>query len=239
MLAQENGIELDHGPQSRAVERLCIAARATRPVEKMIRFVIAPNGDAVPDLKRNLPGRGVWVTATRKTLDQAIKAGAFARAFRREVRIAADLAGRTEDLLESAVFDGLAIARKAGLVALGFAKIESALAHGRIVALLHAAEAAPDGVRKLDAALRQSGQTGLVTVTRILSAAQLDLALGRPNVVHAALLAGRASDTFIARLRRLEGFRSGELGRDDGQDALEPVKLPGKRNASEAAYGTG
>jgi predicted RNA-binding protein YlxR (DUF448 family) len=235
MLAQENGIELDHGPQSRAVERFCIAARATRPVEKMIRFVIAPNGEAVADLKRNLPGRGAWVTATRKALDQAIKGAAFARAFRREVRVAADLAGRTEGLLENAVLDGLAIARKAGLVALGFTKIENALARGRIVALLHATEAAPDGVKKLDAALRQSGQVGSVTVARILSAAQLDLALGRPNVVHAALLAGRASDTFVARLRRLEGFRSGELG----QDPLEPVKLPGKRNASEAAYGTG
>ena len=214
MLAQESGIELDHGPQSRAVERFCIAARATRPVEKMIRFVIAPNGEAVADLKRNLPGRGAWVTATRKALDQAIKGAAFARAFRREVRVAADLAGRTEDLLENAVLDGLAIARKAGLVALGFTKIENALAHGRIVALLHATEAAPDGVKKLDAALRQSGQIGSVTVARILSAAQLDLALGRPNVVHAALLAGRASDTFVARLRRLEGFRSGELGQD-------------------------
>lgn len=235
MLARENGIELDHGPQSRAVERFCIATQATRPVEKMIRFVIAPHGEAVPDLKHNLPGRGVWVTATRKTLDQAIKASAFARAFRREVRVAADLGGRTEGLLENAVLDGLAVARKAGLVTLGFAKIENALARDRIVALLHAAEAAPDGVKKLDAALRQSGQAGSVTVTRILSRAQLDLALGRPNVVHAALLAGRASDTFMARLRRLEGFRSGELG----QDALEPVKLTGKRNASEAAYGTG
>jgi predicted RNA-binding protein YlxR (DUF448 family) len=235
MLGQENGIELDHGPQSRAVERFCIATRATRPVEKMIRFVIAPNGEAVPDLKRNLPGRGVWVTATRKALDQAIKGGAFTRAFRRQVRVAAELAGRTEDLLENAVLDALAVASKAGLVALGFTKIENAMAHDRIVALLHAAEAAPDGVKKLDAALRQSGQAGSVTVTRILSAAQLDLALGRPNVVHAALLVGRASDTFMARLRRLEGFRSGELG----QGALEPVKLTGKRNASEAAYGTG
>jgi predicted RNA-binding protein YlxR (DUF448 family) len=235
MLAQESGIELDHGPQSRAVERFCIATRATRPVEKMIRFVIAPNGEAVPDLKHTLPGRGVWVTATRKALDQAIKANAFTRAFRREVRVAADLAGRTEDLLENAVLDGLAVTRKAGLVALGFTKIENALVRDRIVALLHAAEAAPDGVKKLDAALRRSGQAGSVTVTRILGAAQLDLALGRPNVVHAALLAGRASDTFMARLRHLEGFRSGELV----QDAVEPVKLPGKRNASEAAYGTG
>jgi uncharacterized protein len=38
--------------------------------------------------------------------------------------------------------------------------------------------------------------------------AQLDLAFGRPNVVHAALLAGSASDGFLARYRSLERFRA-------------------------------
>ena len=64
MLAQSDAIELDHGPRSRGAERFCVVTRAVRPIERMIRFVIAPNGEAVPDIKRNLPGRGVWVTAT-------------------------------------------------------------------------------------------------------------------------------------------------------------------------------
>jgi predicted RNA-binding protein YlxR (DUF448 family) len=176
-----------------------------RPVEEMIRFVIAPNGKAVADLKQNLPGRGVWVTATRSALAQAVKTNAFARGLRREVRLDADLVGRTEQLLESAALDALAIARKAGLVAMGFAKVETALKREAVIALLHAAEAAPDGVKKLDSAVRHSQQ-----VIRILTAQQLDLALGRPNVIHAALLAGRASETFMARLRRLERFRGSE-----------------------------
>ena len=189
-----------------------MATRAVRPVEHMIRFVIAPNGEAVADLKQNLPGRGVWVTATRSALDRALKANAFARGFRRDVRLAGDLVPRTERLLENAALDALAVARKAGLVAMGFAQVETALKREAVIALLHAAEAASDGVKKLDSALRQSRQSGSVRIIRILTTGQLDLALGRPNVIHAAVLAGRASETFMARLRRLERFRSAEFG---------------------------
>ena len=212
MLAQSDATELDDGPRSRGTERFCVATRAVRPVEHMIRFVIAPNGEAVADLKQNLPGRGVWVTATRSALDRALKANAFARGFRRDVRLAGDLVPRTERLLENAALDALAVARKAGLVAMGFAQVETALKREAVIALLHAAEAAPDGVKKFDSALKQSRQSRSVRIIRILTTGQLDLALGRPNVIHAALLAGRASETFMARLRRLEQFRSAEFG---------------------------
>jgi len=207
MLAQLDATELDDGPRLRGAERLCLATRTVRPVEHMIRFVIAPNGEAIADLKHNLPGRGVWVTATRNALDRAVKANAFARGFRRDVRVTGDLVADTERLLENAAVDALAVARKAGLIAIGFAQVETALKRDTVTALLHAAEAAPNGVKKLDSALRQSRQSESVSIVRILTTSQLDLALGRPNVIHAALLAGRASETFMARLRRLERFR--------------------------------
>jgi uncharacterized protein len=219
MTALSADIELDAGPRSRDRERLCVATRTVRPVTDLIRFVVGPDGEAVPDLKSKLPGRGVWVTGTRDALGEAIKRKVFARGFKRDVRLAADLLNRTERLLEKAVLDALAIAGKGGFVAAGFAKVEAALAHEEIAALLHAAEASPDGVRKLDAALRRRPQTHPVTVISTLTVAQLDLALGRPNVVHAALLAGPASDTFLARSRRLERFRTGDLGSSAGKMA--------------------
>jgi uncharacterized protein len=202
---------LDGGPHTRELTRLCVATHTVRPVGDLIRFVIGPNGEAVPDLKGKLPGRGVWVTATRDALADAVKRKAFSRGFRRDLRVAADLVVNTERLLESALLDALAIAGKSGLVAAGFSKTEGALAHEDVVAIVHAADASPDGVRKLDAALRQRRTGGPVGKIQILTSAQLDLALGRPNVVHAALLAGRASDTVLARLRRLERFRAGDL----------------------------
>ena len=212
MPTQPNDIELDKGPRSGGLERFCVATRTVRPVENLIRFVVAPDGQAVPDLKRKLPGRGVWVTATQGALDAAIKGRAFTRGFKRDVRVSADLVSHTERLLEKAALDALAVANKAGLVAVGFAKVERALAQDRVIALLHTVEAAPDGVRKLDAARRRLPQAGWVAAIGFLKSNQLDLALGRPNVVHAALLAGSVSDTFLARLRRLERFRTGDLG---------------------------
>lgn len=212
---------LDCGPHSRGRERLCVATRTVRSVADLIRFVVGPDGEAVPDLKCRLPGRGVWVTATQEVLADAIARKALARGFKRDVRLPADLAARTERLLMQAVVDALAIAGKSGLVAAGFAKAATALEHEHVIALLHAVEASGDGVRKLDViARRQSGGQGAKTppVIEFLTSAQLDLALGRSNVIHAALLAGPASDTFLSRSRRLQRYRTGGAG-DRGNQA--------------------
>jgi len=211
--------ELDRGPHTRERERLCAASRTVQPVSDLIRFVIGPDGEAVPDIKCKLPGRGVWVTATKQALEEAIKRKAFARGFKRDVRLPMDLGTRTERLLEQSALDALAIAGKAGLVAAGFGKAAAALERENVVALLHSVEAAPDGVRKLGAAVRHRPSRE-VPVIEFLTSAQLDLALGRPNVVHAALLAGPASDTFLSRSRRLERFRTGGAG-DRGNRAGE------------------
>ena len=221
MIAPSPDIDLDAGPRAQELERMCVATRTVKPVADMIRFVIGPDGEAVPDLKRKLPGRGVWVTATQDALSDAVKRKALARGFKREVRLPADLVARTGELLERAALDALAMAGKAGLVATGFTRVEAALVREKVVALLHAAEAAADGVRKLDAALRRRLEHDPIVTIGILTSAQLDLAFGRPNVVHAALLAGPPSDTFLARLQRLERFRSGELSRPGKSTRLE------------------
>jgi predicted RNA-binding protein YlxR (DUF448 family) len=221
MIAPSRDIELDTGPRAQELERMCVVTRTVRPVADMIRFVIGPDGEAVPDLKRKLPGRGVWVTATQDALSDAVKRKALVRGFKREVRLPADLVARTGQLLERGALDALAMAGKAGLVATGFTRVEAALAQQEVIALLHAAEAAADGVRKLDAGWRRRPERGPIVTIGILTSAQLDLALGRPNVIHAALLAGPSSDTFLARLRRLERFRSDEPSRPGKSTRLE------------------
>lgn len=217
MLAQSTDDALDAGPRkaARGAERLCASTGMVRPVDDMIRFVVSPDGAAVPDLKRRLPGRGVWITATRSALGRAIARKAFARSFKRDVRITPDLLDTTERLLERAALDALAIAYKAGRAVTGFAKVEAALAHANAAALLHASDAAPDGVRKLNAAMRRNGDGhGPVAVVAAFTSAQLDLAMGRSNVVHAALLAGPESKAFLTRAARLERFRTGTVATD-------------------------
>jgi uncharacterized protein len=210
MLARAPDDALDAGPRKSAVERRCASTGAVKPVDDMIRFVIAPDGAVVADLKRRLPGRGVWITATRAALRDAIARKAFARSFKRELRVAPELLAVTEQLLERGALDALAIAYKARRVAVGFAKVEAALAHGEAVAVLHATDAAADGVRKLQAAMRRAaaGQAS-PAILNVFTSAQLDLALGRSNVIHAALVAGPESRAFLARAGRLEHFRTG------------------------------
>jgi hypothetical protein len=146
-------------------------------------------------------------------LKQAVARRAFARGFRREVKADAALVDLTDRLLEKAALDSLAMAFKARRVLPGFAKVEAAIAHEPVVRMLHAADAGRDGVRKLDAALRHRAEdgSGAVPVDATFTSAQLDLALGRPNVIHAALLAGPESEAFAARLARLTRFRTGGL----------------------------
>ena len=162
MLDQPHDNALDAGPHKRApgTQRFCAASGAVKPVGEMIRFVVGPDGAAVPDLKRRLPGRGIWITATRQALRSAIARKAFARAFKRDVRLAPDLVETTERLIERAALDALAICHKAGKLAIGFANADAALARARVVALLNAAEAAPDGTRKLTAALHRRADAG-------------------------------------------------------------------------------
>jgi predicted RNA-binding protein YlxR (DUF448 family) len=213
MLAETQQPEFDTGPRNVDLggERLCVATRKVKPVAELLRFVVAPDGQIVPDLKRKLPGRGIWVTATRKALTDAVRRNAFGRGFDRKVAIPADLADMTERLLQRSALDALAITGKAGQIVTGFSKVEASLARGHVVALLHAADAAPDGVRKIGAIGRESEEEGRkIPVVSAFNSAQLNLALGRPNVVHAALLAGPASETFLARCARLERFRAGE-----------------------------
>ena len=212
--AATDRLALDAGPRRVAPgsERFCAATGMVRPVDEMIRFVVAPDGVAVADIKSTLPGRGIWITASREALGTAIARKVFRRGFKREVKVAPDMVAATERLLEQSALAALAMAHKAGLIAIGFTRTEAAI--GQAVALLHAADAAPDGARKLDAAWRRGAdrEAGKVAVVDAFTSAQLDLALGRSNVVHAALLAGRESETFMARTARLAGFRAGDSG---------------------------
>jgi predicted RNA-binding protein YlxR (DUF448 family) len=189
--------------------RRCLATRISGPPEGLIRFVLAPDGTVVPDLKRRLPGRGAWVTARAAEVREAARRNLFARAFRKAAKPAPDLAEQVDRLLEDRALEALSLANKAGQVVAGFAKVDGAVKSGHVVALVHAAEAAEDGVRKLAAVAKAMGRP--VETIRLFSGEQLDLALGRPNVVHAALIAGDVSRLALERAAALARYRAVEL----------------------------
>jgi predicted RNA-binding protein YlxR (DUF448 family) len=209
--------DLDNGPRTdrSATMRMCAVTRKVRPIGELIRFVISPQGEVVPDLKRKLPGRGLWVSASRQTVAEAVRRNQFAKGFKREIRAHATLPADTEALLVRGATEALAMAAKARQVVSGFSKVEGALAQGQAQALIHASDGAADGIRKLDAIVRQKrGNIGEsqdfpqdFPIVNVLTSAELDLALGRSNVIHAALLAGPASKTFLSRCQILVRYR--------------------------------
>ena len=227
MLAHEVQDEMDEGPRSLAaarapLSRLCLATRRVLPVGDMLRFVVGPDGTIVPDLARKLPGRGAWIGATRADLETALKKKAFARAFKGKGTAGPELIPLIDDLLARDALGALSLANKAGRVVTGAVKVQSHLSNGDVGVLLHASDARPDGVRKLNGFARQVEAARLpqvepqVAIIDCFPGAELDLALGRSNVVHAALLAHPTSAGFLARCRKLERWRTGTPGGVEG-----------------------
>jgi predicted RNA-binding protein YlxR (DUF448 family) len=199
--------EADDGPL-----RLCAVSRASKPIEELIRFVAGPDGALTPDLARRLPGRGVWIDATRQIVTLAVRQKAFAKSLKRQVSVPADLADLVERLMVRRLAEALSIANKAGLVVAGFAKVEEQIARERVAVLLHAADAANDGMEKLDRKFK--ALTGLESaparIVRELTGGEMSLAMGRPNVIHAAAAEGGATRRLIEEARRIRRFRLGQ-----------------------------
>lgn len=201
--------------QHKTTERTCIVTRAVLPPGELIRFVLAPDGDVVADLKRKLPGRGVWVQARKDVIRQAVRKKLFSRAFKAETKPAEGLEETIDEVMRRDLRQALALANKAGCVITGFTKVESAIANHCIAALIHAQDAAPDGRRKLAQALhkRLGDKISAIPIIDSLKDDELDLALGRSHVIHAALVASAGSDGFLNCWQRYRDYRSSEANR--------------------------
>ena len=185
-------------------ERMCIVTRAHGEPDDLVRFVCGPDGTVVPDIRCELPGRGVWVRARQPLVADAVKRKLFGRGFGEDCRAFETLPAQVADLLRRAALSYLALANKAGLVMAGFEKVAAAIGKNRVAVLLEAADGAEDGRRKLVARLSGSGQPA--EIVRSFDSASLGLALGRPLVIHAALASSGLTDKFVAATRKFEAY---------------------------------
>jgi predicted RNA-binding protein YlxR (DUF448 family) len=222
-------------------ERTCIVTGTKDVPDAMLRFALSPDGSVVPDIRRKLPGRGVWTQLSFDTVSRAAAKQAFSRAFRAKAEAPAALAETVGALLERDALQALSIANKAGLVVAGAFKVDSAIEAGGIVALIQASDGAADGAAKRVQALRAKLGPEATAIVRVdlFKSGELDLALGRANVIHAALKHGAASSAFLARAGRLRRYRGGEadtVSRTERDDATadeagtfgRPIKLAEK-----------
>jgi hypothetical protein len=189
-----------------ASERTCVVTGEKGPPDAMLRFALSPEGVVTPDIRRKLPGRGVWTRLDQRVVARAAKG--LSRGFRKNVSFDSGLAAKVDELLLDDALRFLGMVNKAGLVVAGAAKVEAALRSGRVVALIHAREGAADGIEKLDRLARAAAKPPLII--NLFESLRLDLALGRTNVIHAALRAGSVSAAFLVKFARLSAYRSGE-----------------------------
>lgn len=185
--------------------RRCVLTGRRGPKETMLRFVLGPGGEIVPDLAHRLPGRGLWLSADRAVLEDAKLARAFARAAGARVTVPADLAARVAAGLAQRVAELLGLARRAGQAVAGFVAAREWVAAGRAGLVVAARDGAAEGRRKLLA-------RAAVPVVTPLTAAELGAVFAREHVVHVAVAPGRLARAIAAEAGRLAGVRGEAAG---------------------------
>jgi predicted RNA-binding protein YlxR (DUF448 family) len=188
-------------------ERRCIVSGETLPEDRLVRFVVSPDGEIVPDVGAILPGRGIWVEATARALETAAKKNLFAKAAKAQVKVPPGLAARVEQQLVARMQADLGMARRAGQLLLGFDTVTDEIRSENPPALLlEASDGAADGKRKVFGAAHARGLK--IETIECLTSGELGVAVGRENVIHAALKSGRLQERLYFDGKRLSGFRT-------------------------------
>jgi predicted RNA-binding protein YlxR (DUF448 family) len=182
-------------------ERKCIVTGESQPKGGLIRFVVGPEDQVVPDLLGRLPGRGFYVSATRAALEKAVKKGLFARAARMPVKVPDGLVTEIEDQLARRVCDLISLARKAGDAVMGFEKVKDWLEKGQAVVLIQASDGSERGKTKLHAPPGDESFIGCLT------ARELGLSFGREHAIHGALASGGLTPRVVEEAAKLAGLR--------------------------------
>ncbi|WP_433990108.1 hypothetical protein SuNHUV7_13910 (plasmid) [Pseudoseohaeicola sp. NH-UV-7] len=193
--------------RSEGPERKCIATGEVQPKFGLIRFVVGPDDQIVPDIAGKLPGRGIWVAADRLALQKAVDKKLFAKAARQAVQVPEGFADLVEALLVRRVVDLLSLSRKSGHAVAGYEKVKDWLIKEEAQVLIQAIDGSGRGKSKLST-------PHFGTYIGWLAAGELGLAFGRQTVIHAALASGGLTSRVVEEAQRLKGLR-----RNDGGDA--------------------
>lgn len=193
-------------------ERRCIATGETQPATGLIRFVISPDNEVVPDLAEKLPGRGIWVSADRAALEKAVAKNLFARAARQAVKVPEGLVDMIEAQLAARVVNLISLARKGGQAVAGYEKVKDSLSRGDARVLIQASDGSARGKTKLSTPER-GDWIGWLT------AAELGRAFGRQTVIHMALGDGGLPRRVVDEAAKLKGLRPWHGGATAGKES--------------------
>jgi uncharacterized protein len=181
--------------------RRCAVTRERLPKERMIRFVIGPDRQVVPDLAARLPGRGIWLSARGDVIETARTRGAFSRAARGPVTVPPDLLSGLKAALARRFVEHLGLARRAGQTVSGYQKAREWLLAGRVGLVVQASDGSSE-----ERARFLGAWIGKVAVVSPLDGHALGAVFGRERAVHVAVAAGRLAETLRTEADRLAGL---------------------------------
>ncbi|VAV86841.1 COG2740: Predicted nucleic-acid-binding protein implicated in transcription termination / Ribosomal protein L7Ae family protein YlxQ [hydrothermal vent metagenome] len=185
-------------------ERTCIVSGKVLPQTELIRFVAGPDDQLFVDIRAKAPGRGVWVSATQDSLQQAIKRKGFARGLKTNVQVPPDLIDQVQAQLSEHCLGLMGMARKSGQLVNGFEKVRSAIRSEKPGWLIEAKDGAADGRHKVLALCK--GMWEEVPLVGCFDATALGSALGNDAAGHVLMRTGAIATQLGLQLHRLSGF---------------------------------
>ncbi len=186
--------------------RQCALSREEKPTKELIRFVLSPDNEIVPDVDARAEGRGVWISLSALAVGEALQRNIFSISLKQKVQVGDNLVQQVHLALEKRLLGALGLARKAGQLLIGGAKVRSGIEKTGIIALISAKDGAKDGRNKMIGMAKARLESNSFMQINFLTSKQLSLALGQENVIHAALINGAAANSALERAKRLAQY---------------------------------
>lgn len=186
--------------KSEDIIRKCIVTGELKEKSQLLRFVVTPDKQIVPDLHKKLPGKGIYVSNSYGALELAVRKNMFVRALKKNVKVDGDLLQMVENILHKNALNAISLAKKSGSVVIGLEKVLEILKAQKTAFLLIATEADGDGLKKLRNWLDK------MPVYRLFGVEELDEALDRSNTVYLAFQQGGMSKMVQDNFEKLSAF---------------------------------
>lgn len=180
--------------------RKCIVTAKVLEKEQMLRFVVLPDGRVVPDFRKKLPGKGVYVVNAKSALRKAVEANLFAKALKMKAKVGEELIDQVEKLLSKQAIDSLSLARKAGVLICGMDKVIDALNKNKVALLVEASDAGEDGRKRMATYAKD------LEIFNLFTSEELDKELAKDNTVYLACVKGNMAKAVRDALVRLTSF---------------------------------
>lgn len=112
-----------------APQRSCVGCRTSKDKAFLLRFVLTPETEIMPDLENRLPGRGAYTCVDKRCLAAAIEQRQFKRSFKHDVTVmpAEQMVEHVRQQLHGRIIGLIGLANKAGLITGGGSMVLDAL----------------------------------------------------------------------------------------------------------------